>query len=126
MSTILEKTQDLVQMSGTGQMIEAIKKYYAEDVEIVEATGETFQGRDTQVERMTGWMGSIEEMHDGGVHAVAADEDAGVSLVESWADVTFQDGNRMLLEEVERYRWEDGKVVHARFYYNMPGGGDMG
>ncbi|MDX1418323.1 MAG: nuclear transport factor 2 family protein [Rubricoccaceae bacterium] len=125
MAPILENTYDLVTLANTGQMVTAIERYYAEDVEIVEATGETFRGRETQIERMRGWLGSIEATHGSGVRAVAADEEAGVSLVETWMDVTFQDGQRVLMEEVGRYRWEGGKVVHARFY-SQPGDGASG
>lgn len=116
MASILEMTQDLARLAGTGQWKEAVNTYYADTVAITEATGETAQGRETQLERMEQFGASIREMHGGGVHAVTANEDEGVSMVESWIDATFTDGRRKL-EEVERYRWKDGKIVDARFYY---------
>lgn len=121
MASILDMTQDLAHLAGSGQWHEAITTYYADDVTITESTGETFQGRDTQLDRMKEFGNSIKEMHGGGVHAITANEDQGVSMVESWLDATFADGNRMKMEEVERYRWKDGKIVDVRFYY--PTGG---
>lgn len=119
--TLEQKTRDLVEMTENGHIIEAIDKYYADDVVILEATGETATGKEKQKERMHEWMASIEEMHDGGTHAIAADEDAGISMVESWVEATFKDMGRVKMEEVERYKWRDGKIAEARFYYNMPG-----
>jgi hypothetical protein len=121
MASLLEKTQDLARLSGSGQWQEAINTYYADDVTITESTGETAQGRETQLERMKQFGASIQEMHGGGVHAITANEDEGVSMVESWLDATFAERGRMKMEEVERYRWQDGKIVDVRFYY--PTGG---
>ncbi len=120
MASILEMTQDLAQLAGTGQWKEAVNTYYADNVTITEATGETAQGRDTQIGRMEEFGGSIREMHGGGVLAITANEEQGVSMIESWLDATFADGNRIKLEEVERYVWKDGKIVDARFYYPTP------
>ncbi len=121
MPSILETTQDLARLADTGHVQEAVSTYYADDVTITEATGETAQGREAQLGRMKEFESSIREMHGGGVHAVTANEDEGVSMVESWIDATFADGNRTKLEEVERYVWEDGKIVDARFYYATGG-----
>lgn len=110
-------THDLAQLADSGQWKEAIDTYYADDVTITEATGETAQGRETQLGRMAEFFGSIREVHGGGIHVVTANEDAGVSMIESWFDATFADGKRTNLEEVERYVWKDGKVTDARFYY---------
>lgn len=117
MASILEMTQDLVRLGGTGQLLEAVNTYYADDVLITESTGETAQGRETQLERMKGFESSIQDMHGGGVTAITANEEQGVSMVESWIDATFAEGGRRKMEEVERYRWENGKIVDARFYY---------
>ncbi|NNF58032.1 MAG: nuclear transport factor 2 family protein [Rhodothermaceae bacterium] len=117
MASILEMTQDLVRLGAADQLLDAVNTYYADDVTITESTGETAQGRETQLDRMKQFEASIGEMHGGGVHAITANEDQGVSMVESWIDATFADGSRRKLEEVERYRWQDGKIVDARFYY---------
>ncbi|MDX1419610.1 MAG: nuclear transport factor 2 family protein [Rubricoccaceae bacterium] len=121
MASILEMTQDLTHLASTGRIDEAITTYYADDVTITESTGETAQGRETQRQRVQAFMAQVQEMHGGGVRAITANEDEGVSMVETWSEMTFADGNRMTMEEVERYRWEDGKIVDARFYYATDG-----
>ena len=119
--TYLEKISECHKMVGEGQMLEAFEKFYHDDVVMVEATGEVREGKDANREFEKQWMGGIKEMHGGGVKSINANEEAGTSSVESWVDLTFQDGNRMKMEEVAVQKWQDGKIIHERFYYNMPG-----
>ena len=62
----------------------------------------------------------VTERHGGGIRGIAANEDTGYVFIETWTDVTFQ-GNRMTFEQVAVQQWKNGKVVHERFYYNVPG-----
>lgn len=117
----LEKEQELQSMMGQGQMMEAFEKYYAENVVMVEGTGEAFDGKEVNRKREEEWMGSMKEMHSGGVGAMTSNEETGHTSTESWVDVTFQDGNRMKIEEVSVKKWEGDQIVHERFYYNVPG-----
>ncbi len=118
--TYLEKARDLQQMIGTGKMLEGFEKYYHDKVVVVEADGTTRNGKDEQRKGIQEWMGSVKEMHDGGVTALTSDEDNGITTVESWVDVTFQDGNRMKVEEVGVQKWEGDHIIHERFYYFIP------
>ena len=105
-----------------GQTMEAFEKFYSDDVVIVEKpTGEVRNGKDAQRKAIQGWFGSIKEMHGGGVGAITSNEDDKVSCAESWFDATFQDGNRVKMEEVAIQEWKDGQIVKESFYYNMPG-----
>jgi len=40
------------------------------------------------------------------------------TMVEAWSEVTFQDGNRMKLEEIARQKWHGDQIIEERFYYN--------
>jgi ketosteroid isomerase-like protein len=121
--TLLELATDLqTRASGEG-IFDALDEYYADDVTIVEANGDTFYGKDTQRGRIQEFLGSIEEEHGGGLLAVAAYETGpgtGVVFAESTFDATMTGVGRMSLDEVAVQRWENGKVVHERFYYNDP------
>lgn len=123
--TLLEMATDFQQKSAGLDIMDAVDTYYHDDLVLVEATGETFHGKETQKDRIREWMDSVEEHHDGGIRAVAANETGpgtGVVFVESHMDVTFKDAGRMQIEEVAVQRWENGQVVHERFYYNAPDG----
>ena len=117
----LANAKELCQMMESGQMMEAFEKLYADDVVVIEATGETRNGKDAQREAIKEWQSGIQEYHAGGFNNVTANEDQNVSMIESWFDITFKDGNRHKMEEVGVQQWKDGKIVRERFYYNMPG-----
>lgn len=114
----LNKVSDLYNMINTGQLLEAFEKYYAEDVEMVEATGATRLGKDINREYEKKFIGMVKEIHGGGVPGITANEETGVTMVESWMDVTFADGNRVKMEQVAVQRWKGDQIVYERFYYN--------
>jgi ketosteroid isomerase-like protein len=121
--TLLEQATDFQQWAAGPAIFDAVDTYYADDVTIVEATGDTFHGKETQKDRIREWMESVEEVHGGSAKAIAAHETApgtGVAFVETSTDVTFKGQGRMQIEEVAVQQWKDGQVVHERFYYNAP------
>ncbi len=119
--SLLEKEQELQKMVAEGQMMEAFEKFYADDVVMVEPmTGET-AGKEANRKREEEWMSALAEVHGGGVNSIAANDDQSTTLTETWGDFSFKDGNRAKIEEVSVKKWKDGKIVHERFYYNMPG-----
>jgi SnoaL-like polyketide cyclase. len=118
--TYLERIQKMYGMIGQGQSMEALEEFYHEDVEVIEATGEVRKGKAVQRESLKGWFDSISEMHGGGTGKITANEADGITMVESWIDATFKNGNRWKLEEVGVQHWQDGKIIKERFYYNAP------
>ena len=115
------QAQKLCQMIGEGKLKEAIDELYADDVIVIEATGESFQGKDTQQKRLVEWQSGLDAFHGGGVHAITANEDEQVTMVESWVDVTFKGApGPTKFEEVAVQHWKDDKIVRERFYYNAP------
>jgi ketosteroid isomerase-like protein len=102
-------------LSGKG-FPDGFEKYYAEDVVMVEGTGETFPGKERNRKREAEFMAGVQEMHGGRLLASAVSGD--VSFSEWEFDISFKNGARVKMEEVARRRWKDGKIVHERFYYN--------
>jgi ketosteroid isomerase-like protein len=120
----LENATNLYTLMGSGQMMEAFEKYYAGNVEVVEmATGEVRNGKDAQRKALHQWANMVKERHDGGVGAITSNEETNTTCVESWIDITTQDGNRMKMEEVAVQKWEGDQIVQEKFYYQRPGGG---
>ena len=119
----LENAQQLQQMMGQGQMMEAFEKFYHDDVKVTEvATGEVRQGKDAQRKAVEGWQAMVKEIHGGGCDSVCSDEENNISTAESWVDVSFQDGSRVKMSEVAVQKWQDGQIIDEKFYYHMPGG----
>lgn len=122
--TLLDLATDLQAKAAGPGILDAVDTYYADDVTIVEGSGETFHGRETQKARIVEWQKTVEAVHGGEIKAIAAHETGpgtGVAFAETAMDLTFVGMGRMAFEEVAVQQWKDGKVVHERFYYNMPG-----
>ena len=118
--THLERAQKLYQMIGEGKLMEAIDELYADNVQVMEANGETAVGKDTQKERVVQWQAGLDEFHGGGVNSITANEETGVTMVESWTDITPKGGPRFKFEEIAVQNWENGKIASERFYYFIP------
>lgn len=116
--TYQEKAEDLYNMINSGKLMDAFEKYYHNDVVMVEATGDKREGKDASRDYEKKFLSSIKEFHGAGVGSIASNEDEKVTTVESWMDVTFQDGNRTKLEQVAVQQWEEDQIKHERFYYN--------
>jgi ketosteroid isomerase-like protein len=115
----LQNAKDLYQMIGQGQMLEAFEKFYHDDVVMIEANGNKRDGKAINREFEKQFLESISKMHDGGVTAITSNEETGVTMVESWMDVSFKDGTRVKMEEVAVQTWKDNQIIRERFYYNM-------
>lgn len=121
MGQVLENAKKLQNMMAEGKTMEAFEELYHDSVQVYEMpTGEHRDGKEAQRKAIEQWFGSVKEMHGGGVNNITSNEDDGVSTVESWMDVTTQDGNRMKMEEVAVQKWQDGQIVEEKFYYHMP------
>ena len=127
--TLLEQATHLQELANSPNILDAVDRYYADDVTIVEGDGQTFHGAETEKGRIREFLSSVKEMHGGGVQAIAAHETSpgtGVVFTETSDDIEFHEGGRMQMEQVSVQKWENGKVVHERFYYNAAGMGGEG
>jgi ketosteroid isomerase-like protein len=115
-----DKAKNIYDMLAQGQMLEAFDKYYHKDVVMVEASGETRKGKDANRKFQTEFMGTVKEFHGSGVSSLASNEKDGITMVESWMDVTMKDGNRAKMEEVAVQKWKGDQIINERFYYNIP------
>ena len=119
--TYKERAADIQGMMSQGKALDAFEKYYHNDIVMVECTGQKREGKDVNREFEKGFFASIAEMHGAGVTAITSDEEAGVSMVESWMEVTYKDGNRMKMEQIARQKWQGDQIIEERFYYDTRG-----
>ena len=113
-----DKAKDIYNMLATGKLFEAFDKYYHNDVEVVEANGDTRKGKDQNRKFQEEFMGMIKEIHGMGVKSVTSNEKEATTMVESWMDVTYKNGKRLFSEEVAVQKWEGDQIIYERFYYN--------
>jgi ketosteroid isomerase-like protein len=114
----LNRAKAMYAMVGEGKLMDAFEKYYHEDVVVQENSHEPRRGKAATREFDEQFMSSIKEMHGGGVGAITSNEANNVTMVESWADITFNDGKRKKLEEVAVQHWQGDKIIRERFYYS--------
>ncbi|MEH0157456.1 SnoaL-like domain-containing protein [Limibacter armeniacum] len=118
--SFLLKAKMLYQMMEEGKLMEAFERFYDDEVVIMEADGTTRNGKNEQREAIQEWQNMVKEFHGGGAHDITSNEEKGVTMVESWTDVTFKNGGRMKMEEVAIQHWRGDKIIRERFYYNIP------
>jgi hypothetical protein len=116
--TYQERAEDLYNMINSGQLMDAFEKYYHENCVMTEATGDRREGKAANRQYEEKFLASVKEFHGAGVGTINSNEEAKTTSVESWMDVTFQDGNRVKLEQVAVQKWDGDHIVDERFYYN--------
>ena len=117
----LAKAKDINDKIFSGQLLEAFEQYYHNDVVMIEADGNRREGKDTNREYEKNFLAMVKEWHGGGINAITSNEDENVTMVESWLDITFQDGNRRKMEQIARQKWQGDQIIEERFYYNAAG-----
>jgi hypothetical protein len=113
--SLREHVDELNGMILQGQILDAFDKFYAEDV-VMEEDGDKREGFDENRAYEEQFVSALQEFHAGEVLSVAVNEDEGVAAVEWYMDMTLEGAGRVELQQVALQRWEDGKVVHERFY----------
>ena len=114
--TYLEKAQDIYNMLGQGQLLDAFDKYYADNIVMTEPRG-TREGKQVCRDYEVNFLNSVAEFHDLQVYNIGSDEANGTTFVESMMEVTFKGGDRVKMEQVAVQKWEGDQIVHERFYY---------
>jgi hypothetical protein len=115
--TFKQKSQELHDMIFSGQLLEAFEKFYHNDVVMQELGEEPRMGKDINREYEKKFLAMVKEVHGAGIEAMASDEENGIVMIENWMDLTFQDGNRVKIEQVSVQLWEGDYIVHEKFFH---------
>ena len=115
--TYKEKAQDIYNMLGQGQLLDAFDKYYGENVVMTEPRG-TREGKAVCREAEIAFLDSVQEFHGMEVRNIGSNEETGTSFVESTMDVTFKNGYRANMHQVAVQKWEGDHIVHEQFFYD--------
>ena len=115
--TNLERATELYNQVGKGQILEAFEKYYAENIIMEEPRGKR-EGKEACRISEEQFVNSVEAFHGMEIKAISEDVNSQKVLIEVDMDVTFKDGNRVNMEQVAVQKWQNGQIIHERFYYN--------
>ena len=121
-TSLLDKTHQIMEMLKEGQFVEGMQAFYAEDAVNEEPTGVLVQGRDSIISNEEKFLEQVAEFHGVTVRSVGVGEDDGrgngVTFAEYSIRADLKDGTRFSPDQVQVTRWENGKAVHIKFYYN--------
>ena len=113
--SIKPQVLDLIRLVENGQMLEAIKTYYGEDVVMQENVSPPTAGFAENYARESAFYGSLRSAK----FTLASLVIEGDRAVLNWVfDYTTGDGQQYHMDEIAIQTWRDGKVVHERYVYD--------
>lgn len=103
-----------VELMKQGKMVEATEKFFAEDAITKDFTGVATNNRAEMLEKMNGFLGSVQKVNEITFHNSAVNGD--VSFIEFTFDFDMADGSKIHWHEIIRSFWKDGKIVNEQFF----------
>jgi ketosteroid isomerase-like protein len=113
--SIKPQVLDLISLVENGQMLEAMTRYYAENVAMQENVSAPTVGFAENYAREAAFYGSLEALQFTLVSVVVEDDRAAINWV---FDYTTADGKQYRMDEIAIQTWRDGKIVHERYIYD--------
>jgi hypothetical protein len=116
MSIDLKATfEDIKTLVLQGKAMEVFEKYYGEDVVMQENETPATIGKAANRDRELEFFAKMVEFRNIELKSVAYGDD--VIISEWFMDYTHADWGKVTHDQVSVQRWQDGKVIHERFYY---------
>lgn len=113
---IRERVDQLNGMILEGQVMEAMREFYTDDVVMAENDNEPTVGLEANLEREQAFVDNT-TWYGAELKGVAIGD--GISMVEWWLDFhNTQYGPRLAFTQVAVQRWRDDKICDERFYYS--------
>ena len=113
--SIKPQVLDLIGLVENGQMLEAMNRYYAEDVAMQENVSPPTVGFAENYAREEAFYGSLAALKFNLVSVVVEGDRAAINWV---FDYTTADGRQYRMDEIAIQTWRDGRIVHERYIYD--------
>ncbi len=114
--TLQDRLEDLFSYIRDGRILDAITEFYAEDAVMQENDQPGTVGREANLEREREFLSTVKEWQRFDVTAKGIGE--GVTFYETVMDWEDMDGTPVHVEQVVVAKWQDGRIIHERFYHN--------
>lgn len=115
MSDVAVLVAELDEMTGKGEILEALEKFYSEHCSFTEvADGSNRPSREAQHKHLSTFFSTLKGFNGATLHSSSAGTD--VTHSEWTFDMTAGDGSSIVWNEVLVRRWSDGRVVEEKFY----------
>jgi ketosteroid isomerase-like protein len=113
--SIKPRVLDLISLVENGQMLEAMNRYYAENVAMQENISPPTVGFAENYAREATFYGSLQALKFTLVSVVVEGDRAAINWI---VDYTTADGTKYRMDEIAIQTWRDGKIVHERYIYD--------
>jgi ketosteroid isomerase-like protein len=114
---LLENVRELIALCERNATLEAIERFYADDVVVFENHERARAGREACMAYERAALTQLTQPAKLRAKACAVDAQSGVAFIE-WVIRFLGDEDRpMRLDEVAVQRWAGGRIVEERFYY---------
>ncbi|MDX2213876.1 MAG: SnoaL-like domain-containing protein [Oculatellaceae cyanobacterium bins.114] len=108
--------EDIQSLIAQGKIMDIFEKYYADNVVMQENTNPPTIGKDANRERELDFFKKLVEFRKAELKGVAFGDNL---IISEWdMDYTHSEWGSLTYTQVAVQRWQDGKVVHERFYYS--------
>ncbi|NER15055.1 hypothetical protein GWK08_16490 [Leptobacterium flavescens] len=112
---IKEQVQRIDKMVSQGDIVNAVKEYFAEDATTSDYRRVTTNGKSQMVEKMEGFLGAIDSVN--GITHHNSIVDGGMSASEFTFDFNMKDGSKIFWHEIILRKWnEEGKVIQEEYF----------
>lgn len=114
--TYYQRAKELFKMIEEGKLLDALDKYYHDDVLIIADDGTQRKGIEEARNYDQKFLKEIQEVIGGGVKTITSDEKRAITMVEFWIDLKFKNGNQKTIQEVAVQNWEHELIIQENFY----------
>jgi len=111
-----QRLNDLFSYIRQGKIIEAMNEFYDQDIVMQENTNPPTKGLAANIEREKQFMSGVKELKGFTITASGVGDNA--TFYESTADIVTTGGVPVHTEQVAVAKWQNGKIVHERVYYD--------
>jgi hypothetical protein len=115
MANIAELDKKLNDSILGGKALQAFDELYDDNVVMQENTEPEFRGKAFNRKREEEFFATVEAWHGGRILASAISDN--VSFSEWEMEVSLKGVGRITMNQVAVRRWNNGKIVHERFYH---------
>ncbi|CAN0567092.1 unnamed protein product [Laminaria digitata] len=112
---ISSKAAALDKMVAEGNILEAVELFFHPKAITQEGNAtDLIEGKAAKIEHLKTFFAGIGSVNAINLHSTTVGDN--VSMSEFTFDLTQKDGTAILWNEVLRRNWEDGLVIHERYY----------
>ncbi|HSE60411.1 MAG TPA: ester cyclase [Nitrospiraceae bacterium] len=115
-TNLQQRLQGLLDHIRNGKIIEAMNEFYDRDTVMQDNANPPTKGLAANIEREKQFLNGVKEWKGFTVKASAAGDN--VTFYECMMDFIATNGQPVHMEQVSVAKWNNGKIVQERFYYD--------